>query len=115
MNTTLLVLCEAFVPLYCLYTGFSTKKNPPKMGQKGLGTKLAMQSQEAWDMANAYGANLCLIFGAITAALFILRLVLFGTQMNMTFSLCLIVVELICVMSLIPLTNRKIKKTFGKK
>lgn len=109
------ILCEAFVPLYCLYTGYMTKKKPPKLGEKGLGTKLAMQSKEAWDLANAYGANLCLIYGAVTAFMFIIRLFLFGLSINIPFSLAFIAVELFCVFSIVPLTNRKIKKTFGIK
>lgn len=107
------ILCEAFVPLYCLYYGYRLKKNPPKMGERGLGTKLAMQSQAAWDMANSYGAKLCLIYGAITALMFIVRIALFGFSINIPFSLSLITVELVCVISILPLINNKIKKTFG--
>lgn len=110
-----MVIWEALVPIYCLYYGFKIKKNPPKMGEKGLGTKLAMQSKEAWELANAYGANLCIIFGVITAALFIFRIAYFRMQLHITYSLILIAVELICIMSIVPLTNMKIKKTFGKK
>lgn len=107
------ILLEAFVPIYCLYYGYKTKKNPPKMGEKGLGTKLAMQSQAAWDLANSYGAKLCLIYGAITALMFIARIALFGFSVNIQFSLCLIAVEFVCVISIVPLINSKIKKTFG--
>lgn len=109
------ILCEAFVPLYCLYTGYMTKKRPPKLGEKGLGTKLAMKNKETWDFANAYGAKLCFIFGGISGAMFILRLILLGLSINITFSLCLIAIELFFVFSIIPLINRKVKKTFGIK
>lgn len=111
----IMVIWEALIPLFFMYYGYKLKKHPPKMGEKGLGTKLAMQSQAAWDMANAYGSKLCLIMGACLLVIYIIRLIVFGFQMSTTYSLILIVLELICIISLLPLINRKIKKTYGKK
>lgn len=110
------VFWEALVPIYCLYYGIKMKKSPPKFGEKGgLGTKLSMHSREAWEFANAYGGKLCLIFGAVTAVLFILRLVMFGMSINLTYSIILIIIEMICLCSLVPLINYKVRKTFNIK
>ena len=109
------ILLELFVPLYCLYYSYRIKKHPPKLGEKGLGTKLAMQSQAAWDYANQYGSNLCLIFGVVTGLIFIVgRCFIIGLNtMNYVYSGVVMLIEFACVVSLIPLTNAAVKKKYG--
>lgn len=111
-NSLVMIACEIFAPIYCLFYGIKIKKDPPKMGKKGLGTKLAMQSQEAWDLAHSYGSTLCIVFGAVLTAAFVLRLIFFGTEMNITFSLIFIGVEIAFLIALMPLINLKLKKIF---
>jgi len=108
-----MVIWEAAVPLFFLYYGIRLKVDPPKMGEKGLGTSVSRQSKEAWELAHAYGANVCLVMGGILLAAFILRLVLIGISFNMTFSLILLGIEFVCLMSLIPIIDSKVKRTFG--
>ena len=114
---TFSILLEALVPVFCLYYSFKIKKNPPKMGEKGLGTKLAMQSQAAWDYANQFGSKFCLVFGIITGLIFVIgRCFIFGFQEeNIPFALFVMLVDLIGILSIVPLTNMAIKKKFGLK
>jgi uncharacterized membrane protein len=108
-----MILLEAFAPLFFLYYGIKLKVAPPKMGEKGLGTKRAKQSKEAWDLCHSYGSTLCIIMGSVLLVAFILRFVLFGTEMNTTYSLILIALEMVCLIALLPLIDLKLKRTFG--
>ena len=110
-----MVIWEAAVPLFFLFYGIKLKLDPPKMGEKGLGTRRAMKSKEAWALAHSFGSKLCLIEGVILLAAFIVRLVLFGIGYSLIFSLVLLALEFICLVTLIPLIDWKLKKTYGDK
>ena len=109
-----MILLEAFAPMFFIYYGIKLKVAPPKMGETGLGTKRAKQSQEAWDLCHSFGSTLCLIMGSILLVVFIIRFVLFGTEVNTTYSVILIGLELIFLVALLPLIDLKLKKTFDK-
>lgn len=106
-------MMDVVMPLLFIIYGIKFLRFTPEFGKNGFATKWSRKSPEAWAMAHRYGGRLCVAFGAFIGALGLLRYYLFHGVPAATG--VIMGVEFACIVSLIPLVNRKLKKHFDDK
>lgn len=106
-------IIDMIVPIMIILIGISYKYRAPKDINKfhGYRTKESMKSEEAWDYAHSYGANIWIITGIILA------IVIFFNKMFIEISpeylsLINIIISLIGMVIPVPIIDNKMKKKF---
>lgn len=112
MNDFGLIL-DILGPALFLFYGYKFRfQTPPFNDKNGFGTKYSRKSEKAWIAGNKFGGLVSLIMGAVLAILVALKYMVF--EGNALVSNICLGVELLCVITLIPIVNIKLKKQFGK-
>ena len=104
---------DAFIPLLLCIYGFKWMKNTPEYGDKnGLCLKRATESRAAWELTHKFGGKLILGYGIFLALLFVVKEFLIKSD-SPILTWGYILVGLIFTISIVPIVNYKLKKTFG--
>ena len=104
---------DAFIPILLCFYGYKLLKNTPEYGDKnGLYIKRAIKSRAAWELAHKFGGKLILGYGIFMALLFIVKEFLIKTD-SQVLTWGYIVIGLLFTISIVPIVNIKLKKTFG--
>ena len=107
------------VPVILIAVGSYFRKHPPETANWfwGYRTKRSMQNGEAWRFANVYGGKLMVRTGWIMLAvsLAVMLLTLFRSDdVVAVISTVLIFCQVIPVLAVIPLVERKLRRQFEK-
>lgn len=110
-----LAIFDVLIVVCFLFYGYKFLKNPPAFKAKeGLATKRARQSPEAWALAQNLCGKLCLAEGVVLGILTAVEYFVFPDNSAPTWLMySIFAFELVCIVSLLPIINLTIKKTYG--
>lgn len=109
-------IIDMIIPAIIILMGFLYKYRAPKDINKfhGYRTNQSMKSQEAWDYAHSYGANIWIIIGVFLAIIVCLNKIFIKIRPEYL-SLINILISIAGMVIPIPIIDSKIKKKFINK
>ena len=110
-NTSIFI--DSFIPAILIMYGFQFSKAPPGFGsRKGFVTKYSKKDERHWKSAHAFVGKLCIKYGLALLLICLFKNLALDLKDNVTPAIIYYVLEGAAIVSLIPLTNNKVKKEF---